>query len=361
MRVLVVTVVHRPNDARILHRQIASLTAAGHQVTYAAPFTATDVAPPDNVRALDLPRAAGRHRLTAGRVARRLLKTQAPHHDVVLLHDPELLVAAAGLGLPCVVWDVHEDTEAALTMKGWLPAWVTPPVAAAVRATEHRAERSAHLILAEDGYVERFERPHPVVPNSTWVPATTLPPGDERAVYVGALTRVRGALDLVAVGAALIDSGVVLHVVGHADAEVTPALQSAHDAGLLVWHGFVPNDQALAMLDGALAGVSLLHDEPNYRHSKPTKIIEYMSRGIPVVTTPTPPAQQLVDDSDAGFVVDFQDAVGVAEALVRLRNDAELRTRFGANGHAVALRDHDWNRDGAAFVRILEGWATPTS
>ena len=38
-RALVVTVVHHPEDARIRHRQIDALLAAGWEVTYAAPFS----------------------------------------------------------------------------------------------------------------------------------------------------------------------------------------------------------------------------------------------------------------------------------------------------------------------------------
>jgi glycosyltransferase involved in cell wall biosynthesis len=361
MRVLVVTVVHRPDDARILHRQIASLTRAGHSVTYAAPFTACGVVPPSDLRTFDMPRAAGRTRTAAGRAARSLLKAQGPRHDVVLLHDPELLLAAAGLDLPCVVWDVHEDTAAALTMKSWLPAALRPPVGAGVRAAEHWAERSFHLILAEDGYVSRFDDIHPVVPNSTWVPVDVQPPSVDRAVYIGAVTRARGALELIEVGRRLQGSGIGVHVVGHADAEVAAALSAAHDDGVITAHGFMPNDAALALLDGALAGLSLLHDEANYRHSRPTKIIEYMSRGVPAITTPTPPAVALVEGADCGVVVPFNDPQAVASALIALADDEAERRRLGANGHVAALRDHDWNTAGPRFVALLEGWAGPTA
>ena len=45
MHVLVMTVVHNPEDARILHRQIRALVDAGHEVTYAASYTAHGVVP----------------------------------------------------------------------------------------------------------------------------------------------------------------------------------------------------------------------------------------------------------------------------------------------------------------------------
>lgn len=356
LRVLVVTIVHNPQDARIAHRELAALLAAGHQVTYAAAFTGWGVQPPPSVRAVDLPRAAGRRRLAAVRAARSLLRREGPVHDLVLLHDPELLVAAAGLHGPVVVWDVHEDTAAAVTLKPWLPEPLRRPTAAAVRGAERWAERRFRLLLAEDGYVERFADRHPVVPNSTPVPADVPPPGSDRAVYVGHLTRARGALDLVQVGRALAGSGVRLELVGHADAEATRALRAAHDEGDLVWHGFLPNAEALRVVQGAVAGLSLLHDEPNYRHSRPTKVIEYMAHGVPVVTTPTPPARALVEGSGCGVVVPFEDPAAAAEAVRALAADPVRVADLARRGRETALSEHDWNRDAAAFVATLEAW-----
>jgi glycosyltransferase involved in cell wall biosynthesis len=361
MRVLVVTIVHQPQDARILHREIAALLSAGHQVTYAAPFTAYDAPRPPGVRTLDLPRASGRHRLAAVNAARSLLRREAPLHDVVLLHDPELLLSALSLRSargPAVVWDVHEDTAAAVGMKAWIPGPLRRPTARAFHEVERLAGHRRHLLLAEHGYAERFSGGHPVVPNSTFVPAEVAAPGADRVVYLGSLTRARGALDLVEVGKALVGSGVRLHLIGPADDPVVrEALTAADEAGELVWHGFVPNNRALELLAGALAGLSLLHDEPNYRHSQPTKVIEYMARGVPVVTTPNPLARDLVIEADCGVVVPFEDPGAAAEAVKGLAADPDRVVRLAENGRLVALRDYNWAVDGAEFVRVLEAWA----
>jgi glycosyltransferase involved in cell wall biosynthesis len=360
MRVLVVTTVHSPADARISRRQIGALVAAGHEVTYAAPFQATGTAPPEGVRPVELPRSAGRRRLAAVRAAHRMLRREAPRQDVVLLHDPELLVAAADLRGPVVVWDVHEDTAAALSLKSWLPRPLRRPVAAGVHAAERMAEHRFRLLLAEDGYRDRFARPHPVVPNSTPAPAAVLPAGDDRVVYLGHVTLARGGAELACLGRLLAGSAVTLHVIGHSDGAAEPLLRAAQAEGALEWHGFVPNEVALRLLDGALAGLSLLHDEPNYHHSRPTKILEYMAHGVPVVTTPTLAARDLVEATDCGFVVPFgtpdQVAHRALEAILALRGDQELRHRLAGNGRAAALRDHDWTRDAAAFVATLDSW-----
>lgn len=361
MHVLVVTVVHHPGDARILAREIRALLDAGHQVSYAAPFTAYGVPAPPGVRPLDLPRAVGRSRLRALRAARSLIRREAPGADIVLLHDPELLLAAAGagraVGRTTLVWDVHEDTAAALAVKSWLPGPARRVLPAVVRAAERHAERHVRLLLAEDSYAERFARAHPVVPNTVPVPRTEPPPaGRDRAVYVGRLTRARGALELIEVGR-LLAGTVAVHLVGPADADVAPLLEEAAGRGEVGWHGFRPNDEALGLLDGALAGLSLLHDLPNYARSRPTKVMEYMAHGVPVVTTPNPSSVELVEGYGAGLVVPFGDAAAAAAAVRRLREDDELRERCARAGRAAAVEALDWSRDGPAFVAHLARWS----
>jgi glycosyltransferase involved in cell wall biosynthesis len=359
LRVLVITVVHDPDDARIRYRQLSALLESGATVTYAAPFTAYHRAPPAGVTAIDLPRARGRQRLTAIRAARRLLHREGPNHDVALLHDPELLLAVPGMNArqqPVVVWDVHEDTAAALTMKGWLPQRLRPLAAAGIRASERWAERRCTLLLAEESYRDRFRKPHPVVPNSVIVPIDAPPPaGVDRVVYLGRLTGPRGALEMIELGRRL-GPEITVELIGPADADVAAAVANAHRQGWVHHHGFVPNREALGLLRGALAGLALLHDEPNYATSRPTKVMEYMAFGVPVVTTPNAASTELVRRYGSGVVVPFRDPAAAAEAVLALRADPERRHRLGEAGRAGAVRDLDWRDDGRRFGELLSAW-----
>jgi glycosyltransferase involved in cell wall biosynthesis len=362
LRVLVVTVVHDPDDARIRFRQLGSLLAAGVAVTYAAPFTAYGRVPPPGVEAVDLPRAAGRDRASAVLAARRLVHRAGPEHDVVLLHDPELLAVVPGLGdHPLTIWDVHEDTAAAVGMKRWVPGPLRPVAAFAVRHAERWAERRCELLLAEEGYRGRFRRPHPVVPNSAMLPAAPPPPaGRDRVVYLGRLTAPRGTVEMLELGRRLAASSVRLELIGPTDPDVAGAVAEAVDRGWVTHHGFVPNSTALSLLRGALAGLALLHDEPNYAASRPTKVMEYMGFGVPVVTTPNAASAELVRRYGSGLVVPFGDVGSAARAVLSLRDDESLRLRLGASGRAAALRDLDWRADGDRFATLLKAWAAAT-
>ncbi len=359
MHVLVVTVVHHPEDARIRYRQIRALLEAGHQVTYLAPFESCGVTPPADIGAVSVPRAAGRRRLTALRAVRAAVRAHGPGADIILIHDPELVLAVAGLrGLPPIVWDVHEDTAAAMTLKPWLPVALRPLAARAAKLLEGFAEGRYHLLLADAGYRSLFRRDHPVVPNTTYVPAEVPPPGDERVIYVGHLTRARGAEEMVELGRLLAGTARV-ELVGDADAAMRGLLERAHADGTVVWHGFLPNDAALTLVEGSLAGLSLLHDEANYRNSRATKAVEYMARGVPVITTPTPPGPDVVERHRAGIVVPFEDPKAAAEAVTRLLDDAALRAEMGRRGHQAALAEYAWPVHARLFVTQLESWAAP--
>ncbi len=359
MRVCVCTVVHHPEDARILHRQIRALLDAGHEVTYIAPFRACNATPWRQVSPVDVPRATGRRRLRALRAAYRALTEHAAYADVILLHDPELLVSLPRrVRARTVVWDVHEDTAAALGAKRWVPAPARPVLRPAVHHLERRSERRHRLLLAEEGYRARFRGNHPVVPNTTYV--SDVPPGPpdgRRAVYVGQLSRARGALDMVEMARTLAAEDVLVELIGAADGDVKDAIRDAQREGILRWYGFVPNDRALRIAEGAMAGLALLHDEPNYRHSMPTKVVEYMSRGVPVVTTPNPPALHIVESADCGLIVPFGDPGSAVKAVLRLRDDEELRADLGRRGYQAARERFHWPVHAARFVAQLEAWA----
>jgi glycosyltransferase involved in cell wall biosynthesis len=78
---------------------------------------------------------------------------------------------------------------------------------------------------------------------------------------------------------------------------------------------------------------------------------------VPVITTPLPLAADLIHSENVGFEVPWDDPSAVVDAILKLRADPELRAQMGANGHRMALREHDWNRLSADFLRVMDGVA----
>jgi glycosyltransferase involved in cell wall biosynthesis len=195
-----------------------------------------------------------------------------------------------------------------------------------------------------------------VVANTVSVPDRIEPPGDDRVVYVGHLTRARGVDEMIETARLLSErtaGRVSTHVIGHADARSAERLRDAGGAGL-TWHGFLPSGQALSHLRGAMAGLALLHDHPNYRVSTGSKVIEYMAYGVPVVATELPLVADLLDRTGSGVVVPFHDAEAATEAVLSLREDPARRASMARAGHAAARAGYDWRALSARFVNELD-------
>lgn len=360
VRALVVTIVHDPRDARIAHREIPALLDAGFDVTYAAPFTAYGTTPDPRVRGVDVPRAAGRRRLAAIRSIRRVLRTEGARHDVVILHDPEILLAAPWATRTPIIWDVHEDFVGVVESRVWIPRPARAVMRWVVGAIQRIAERHTAIILAEDSYARLFSRPHPVVPNSTRVPPAVPPADGRRVVYLGSVTASRGA-DMLIQTARLLHGHAQVHVYGPAHEGFDQRLRDADAAGQLTWHGFTPNDIAMQAIEGAALGLSFVRDEPNYRHSRLTKLMEYLAHGVPLVSTPLPVPEQLVADSGGGVLVGFDDPEGAARTIRDLLDDAPRRAGMAAAGHRYVLEHHNWDRDAVDFVAFVREVARPSS
>jgi glycosyltransferase involved in cell wall biosynthesis len=70
---------------------------------------------------------------------------------------------------------------------------------------------------------------------------------------------------------------------------------------------------------------------PNHPYEgHPFVILEAMCAGLPIVTTKTGCVEETVKDGVTGFIVERNNPTAVADGIIRLLKDEELRTRMGA-------------------------------
>ena len=364
MKVVAVTTSHRGDDARIVHRQVRSLLAAGHQVTLIAPDPGiARASDPEGLVRQVVPRATGWRRLGAWRAARRAVGEMSRDADVIVVHDLELVPVVTMLMRTdaVMVWDVHEDYRAMAREAVWIPTPLRLIVLGVVAVVEWWAKKTCRLTLAEHGYSARFPGA-PVVPNTTWVgdePATVA--SNAPVVYVGRISHDRGVTEMIALGDELRErGGPTVVVIGPADGECDTMMRDAHRRGAIDWRGPLPNPEAMDVVRGALVGLSLLRDTPNYRVSRPTKILEYLAAGVPTISTPLPQAAEVIDKSGSGTITQAwegdQLVSEVADAVMAYASSPDRRRRESVSGWTY-VRDHEsWNIDGPRFVATLEGF-----
>lgn len=360
-KILVVTVSHRGDDARIVFRQIGALGRGGWTGVLVAPEPVTEL--PEGFERVVIRRAAGRRRIGSWFSAWRTVRSARGSFDLILVHDLEAVLPVK-LAFPRapIVWDVHEDLAASVVDRDWIPARLRGVARVATSGLERLVRRGTKLLLAEHSYAERLG-PWPVVPNTAVVPESAVPAAVERppvALYLGRLSVSRGLRELIEVGRR-VEGQAVVRLVGAPDAEVRLELEEAHARGDVDWLGPLPNPEALGELSRATVGLCLLHHLPNFERSMPTKVFEYFAHGLPVISTPLPLAVNAISEASAGTVVDFGDIDGVVDSIREYADDAGRRVGEGRAGHRWVKDHHDWIRDGADFERILRSWTLPGS
>ncbi|MBR1706873.1 MAG: glycosyltransferase family 4 protein [Bacteroidales bacterium] len=85
----------------------------------------------------------------------------------------------------------------------------------------------------------------------------------------------------------------------------------------------------------------------------PLVILEAMSAGLPVVSTPEGAIPDLVQDGVTGLLCKKKDPVSLADALQRLLSDPELRRRMGAAGRSAVLESYTSRQFETNLIHIL--------
>lgn len=86
----------------------------------------------------------------------------------------------------------------------------------------------------------------------------------------------------------------------------------------------------------------------------PLSLMEAMATGLPVVATAVGGVPELIVDQRSGLLVGPDDSMGLAAAMLRLFQDAELRRTMAANAAQHALQAFSATRMAQAYMELYE-------
>lgn len=102
----------------------------------------------------------------------------------------------------------------------------------------------------------------------------------------------------------------------------------------------VDKELVLPLLARCNAGVIALTKTPLYEYGiSPNKLFDYMLAGLPVVMAGDAPGNT-VSNSNGGIVVPYDDADGMAKALVNLAADRDRAREVGLEGRQYVIKNH---------------------
>ena len=353
-----------PFDNRVFEKECKTLQQAGYEVVLIAPHDQDEVV--EGVRIRAVPRSRNRlERMltTAYRVYRAALDEDAALYHV---HDPELLPWARLLrlrGKP-VIFDMHENTPAAIMERPWVSPWVRRPLSRIYRIAERVLLHNLPVVLAELSYI----KDHPWLRSPTFVlnmpdlePLLAIdvtPYAVATIGYIGSVVGARGSVVTLDALRLLKQRGIQVNFecIGKLDSEAhrieLEALVARYGLEGVSMPGFMRPREGWPLIGRCQAGLALMQPMPNKMESYPTKIFEYMALGIPVITSNFPLYQDVIETAACGFCVDPTSVEAVADAIQYLLDHPDEARAMGQRGRSAVMEKYNWSTEAAKLLAL---------
>jgi glycosyltransferase involved in cell wall biosynthesis len=202
----------------------------------------------------------------------------------------------------------------------------------------------------------RARRLWPVVDIDRFDPAPPAANGAQplRLLFAGTVGLAHGLRTLV--DASWLAGGDVVRTTIAGDGADAPHVAQAireRGAANVAMIGTVPARDIPALYAASDIGAVLLRDLPLFEGALPTKLLEVMAAGRPVLLAARGESAALVASAGAGIVVAPEDPQALAAALRRLHAEPELVRRLGAAGRRYADAHFGARRAADAWVQTL--------
>ena len=357
IRVVHLSVVHKPDDPRIYERECRTLAAAGYAVMYLAPGAGRGRDEHGVLRSPLPQRGRSTRFLDSIEIAQAL---RALRPQVLHVHDPELLTLfpAVKAFIPRLVYDMHEYVPEAVAGKHYIPEKARPFASrATASAQKSLAALGSGVVVVTDEQLEALgstPRLRLVLPNyprlERFAGAEPLPhlAADPRLklAYIGSLSRGRGCSLMLDVMEQLDEGEAVLYLGGtFASPDMEKETRSRLAAGLhdrVKLLGRVPPAELPRYL--AAADVVWIPSVPTvqYKHPTiPTKLLEGMALSLAALVTDLPGRGELVRLEECGVAVK-PGVEGHLHGLRRLLAERAELPGMGARGRRAVERRFCW-------------------
>lgn len=364
MRVVHLTSVHARYDTRIFLKECCSLAQAGFQVSLiVADGKGNEVC--KGIEILDVGPSQGRLKRIFQTTQRIFQLAKQIDANLYHFHDPELI--PVGLKLKKlgkkVVFDAHEDVPKQILNKHYLNSVTSKTISAIFEQYEKYVCSQFDFVIAatptiRDRYLEMGCRTvdinnFPILSEFSEV-SSQWHSSRHHVCYVGTISKTRGICEIVRsleylptnfrlfLGGEFKDSKLHLEVACY------PGWQSVDELG------FLKRDTIHNVFSRSIAGLVTLHPTPSYIDSLPVKMFEYMSAGIPVISSNFPRFREILEENDCGLYVDPLNPQDIAHAVYFLLNHPDRAFEMGRNGQRAIQGKYNWSIERSKLINLYE-------
>lgn len=117
-----------------------------------------------------------------------------------------------------------------------------------------------------------------------------------------------------------------LYIGGNGEIEhVKQLIKEYGIADIVIFEGWVSGDKKIELLNKSDAYIL-----PSYKEGLPISILEAMSYGMPIISTPVGGIPEIVSNGENGYLVEPGNKEDIYKAIISLLNDSDLRNRMGS-------------------------------
>lgn len=122
-----------------------------------------------------------------------------------------------------------------------------------------------------------------------------------------------------------------------------------------------PREKVPSLIRASDVCLVMLRKAEVFKTVIPTKMLEFMSCGRPVVLGVDGQARKVLEEAKGGLFIEPEDANGLVETLVRLYQDGELRKSLGMNGRYYILNNLSRKKTSQDYLILLYNYCSTFS
>ena len=360
-KIVHLTSAHDRFDTRIFIKMCKSLAKHNYDVTLVV-ADGQGYEDREGVKIFDVGKnSGGRLSRMTTTVNKIYLKARELNADLYHLHDPELMRVGNKLKKlgKTVVFDAHEDLPKQILGKPYLNKY-TKNIFSKIFAgyEKHSCKRYDYIITATPSIRDKF-----FSINSKVVDINNYPIIGElslqrdwqnkanAACYVGGITALRGIREVIK-AMEYVTNGKLNLVGGFSEKTIQNEVSEYSGWNNVEFKGYLEREAVSVILADSMVGVVTFLPAPNHMDSQPNKMFEYMSAGLPIITSNFPLWRMMVEDSQCGICVDPLNPHDIAEAIEYFINNPVVAEKMGKNGSNAVKTKYNWAIEEKKLLKV---------
>lgn len=356
------TSAHDRHDIRIYVKMCCSLAKKSNYNVHLVVADGIGDEISNSVNIIDIGERSGSRLSRMTKTSKRMFQVAKKlDSDIYHLHDPELL--PVGLKLKAlgkkVIFDSHEDVGKDILSKEWIPFIIRKLVSVVYSSYEKYVCKKLDYIVAATPFIRdkfldinkksmdinNFPILGELANNVAWSEK------QNQVCYVGGIAEIRGIKEIVKAMENTED--VSLHLAGEFfEDDVEKEVKNYKGWGKVNELGFIGRKEIVDLYKSSQAGLVTLHPIINYLDALPVKMFEYMSAGLPVISSDIPLWKSIIEDAKCGICVDPYNPQAIADAITYITTHPKEAEIMGKNGIKAIYEKYNWNQEEKKLYKL---------